>query len=80
VAERMRGQEDERMREREDDKKRIGWEQRYRVCRGAVGFVGRDLLCHKEEDRGSEEEMCREGSLLTERWASVREFDQLEWR
>jgi hypothetical protein len=34
-------EEVERMRGgREDDKKRIGWEQRYRVCRGAVGFVG----------------------------------------
>jgi hypothetical protein len=39
------------MRGREDDKKRIGWEQRYRVCRGAVDFMGRDLLCHKEDGR-----------------------------
>jgi hypothetical protein len=39
------------MRGREDDKKRIGWEQRYRVCRGAVGSEGRDLLCHKEDGR-----------------------------
>jgi hypothetical protein len=47
-----RGREDvERMRGREDDKKRIGWEQRYRVCRGAVDFMGRDLLCHKEDGR-----------------------------
>jgi hypothetical protein len=74
-----RGWEDERTRGREDDKKRIGWEQRYRVCREVVDFVRRDLLCHKEEGRGSEGERCREGSLSTERWASVREFDQLEW-
>jgi hypothetical protein len=53
------GREDERTRRREDDKKRIGWEQRFRVCRGAVYFVGRDLLCHKEEGRGSEGERCR---------------------
>jgi hypothetical protein len=32
------GREDERTRGREDDKIRIGWEQRYRVCRGAVGL------------------------------------------
>ena len=46
MAKRIRvGREDERLRGREDDEKRIGWEQRYRVCRGAVNFVRRDLLC-----------------------------------
>jgi hypothetical protein len=41
-----------------DDKKRIGWEKRHRVCRGAVDFMGRDLLCHKEESRGCKGGRC----------------------
>ena len=72
-------EQEHRMRRGREDEKRIGWEQWYRVCRGAVDFVGRDLLCHKEEGCGFKGERCREWSLSTERWASVREFDQLEW-
>jgi hypothetical protein len=59
------------MRGQEDDEKRMGWEQRYRVCRGAVDFVGQDLLYYKEEGRGSEGERCREGPTSTKRWASA---------
>jgi|HubBroStandDraft_4_1064222.scaffolds.fasta_scaffold1771819_1 hypothetical protein len=61
------------MRGQEDDKKRVGW------SRGIECAEEQYLLCHKEEGRGSEGEKCREGSLSTEGWANVREFDQLEW-